>query len=84
MFTEHEQKAKLCVCVSSSEGTEETVVIPAEHSKLYLWEDPLLQWQLQWQVSGEPKDVWTTVEVSQPRCWWSCDRSAGSHVTASV
>ena len=40
------------------------MVIPAGHSQLYMWDNPLLEWQLQWQVVGEGQDTWTTVEVS--------------------
>lgn len=60
--------------VHNSGHTEEKV-IPAEHSKLYLWDDPLLKWQLQWQVLGEAGDTWTTVEVNR-----SHDCSGPGHV----
>lgn len=40
-------------------------MVPPEHSKLYLWEEPLLKQQLQWQVRGaeESRDAWISVEV---------------------
>lgn len=44
-------------------------MLPPGRSKLYLWQDPLLDWQLQWQVAGESRTDWITVEVSTVDGW---------------
>ena len=55
------------------------VVVPSGHTQLYGWDNPLLPWQLHWQVSGEMSDLWTKVEVRLYMCAFSstpCIRSS--------
>ncbi len=50
---------------SSFSGDDSELVVPANHSQLYVWGNPLAAHQLLWKVQGvTEQEAWTIVEAS--------------------